>query len=86
MLTIVLPLIDPPRISKSGKRLVVASSRGVRRTSLRIDHKPVAVNANAFVLPDKHPSKKEPQVFKSRARGKGSRIRRQMLKKWGQLL
>jgi hypothetical protein len=86
MLTIVLQVIDPPRISKTGKRLLVASSRGVRRTSLRADNKPVDISAYAFIRPDEHQSKKEWEAPKSRARGKGSRIRRKMLKKWGQLL
>jgi len=86
MLSIALQLIDPPRISKTGKRLLVASSRGVRRTSLRVDNKPVDISAYAFIRPDEHQSRKEPEVPKSRAHGKGSRIRRKMLKTWGQLL
>ena len=50
-LVISLPL-EEPRTSASGKTLVVASSRGVRRSTARLNGKIVCVVANAFVYPD----------------------------------
>jgi hypothetical protein len=47
-LSIELPLITP-RPSASGKSLIVATSRGVKRTSIKIQGKPVHVVANAFI-------------------------------------
>lgn len=49
MLIIKLPLVIPPKVSKSGKTLLVASSRGVRRTVLRVDGKPICITVNAFI-------------------------------------
>jgi hypothetical protein len=74
-LTITLPVIDPPRPSKSGKRLLVATSRGVRRTSSRIGKKPVYVNANAFVRPNEQQGKKEPEMSQTKAVRKRARKR-----------
>jgi len=56
-LRIELPLINPPKESKSKKTLLVASSRG--RTSLRVDGKPVVINVNAYVRPDGYVRKTE---------------------------
>lgn len=50
-LIVVLPL-EKPRLSATKKTLVVASSRGVRQTTMRVDGKIVWVNANAWVRPD----------------------------------
>jgi hypothetical protein len=75
MLVITLPVIDPPKPSKSGKRLLVATSRGVRRTSSRIGKKPVYVNANAFVRPNEQQGKKEPEISKINALRKRTRKR-----------
>jgi hypothetical protein len=50
-LIIDMPLKEP-RASASGKTLVVASSRGVRATEVKIDGKVVCVSANAFFYPD----------------------------------
>lgn len=65
MLVITLPVLDPPRLSKSGKRLLVATSRGFRRTGLKIDGKPVSVNAIATTHLDEPQDKKEPEKSKS---------------------
>lgn len=48
-LFITLPQIDPPRLSGSGKSHVVATTGGVRRTSLLVDNFPVHIVATAFV-------------------------------------
>jgi hypothetical protein len=49
MLVIELPVLDPPELSGSGKTLVVATSRGGRRTSLKVDKKSVVINVNAYI-------------------------------------
>lgn len=68
MLIFSLPLIDPPRPSKSGKRLLVATSRGGRRTSLRSHGRPIFVNANVYIRPAEQQDKQEkPKVSKSKA-------------------
>ena len=50
-LIVVLPL-ERPKLSASGKTLVVASSRGVRKTTCRLDGQNLSVIANAFIYPD----------------------------------
>lgn len=67
ILILKLPLINPPRKSRSGKTHLVASSRGVRRTSARIDKNPVYVNANAFVRPDKQSGTTKSKISKLKA-------------------
>lgn len=49
---ITLPLLGKPRPSRSGKSLLVASSRGMRKASFTVDGKPVYVVASAFVRND----------------------------------
>jgi hypothetical protein len=41
--------MQEPKLSLSGKSMVVASSRGPRKSSLKIDGKPIYVNANAYI-------------------------------------
>jgi hypothetical protein len=79
MLVIELPLLDPPQWSASGKARLIATSRGGRRTSLKIEMKTVVVNANACVRPNKRQYKKKTELSKSQFRGKGSRLRKAML-------
>jgi hypothetical protein len=50
-LIVVLPL-EQPKLSATGKALVVASSRDVRKTTFRLDGQILCVIANAFVYPD----------------------------------
>ena len=47
-MTIVAPL-EPPTPSKSGKTLVVASSRGNFRSEAVVNGKPVTVGFNAYI-------------------------------------
>jgi len=47
-----LPVINPPRKSKSGKTLLIASSNGPRRTSFKANGKSVVVMVTAYVRPD----------------------------------
>ena len=42
--------LEEPFLSKSGKTHVVASSRGVRKTGVKIDGKPVYYVATAFTF------------------------------------
>ena len=50
-LVIELPL-EKPRLSSTGKTLLVASTRGVKRTTAQFKGKAISVVANAFVFPD----------------------------------
>jgi hypothetical protein len=52
MLIVTIPLLYPPKESKSGKTLLVASSQGPRRTALQVDDKPVIIHVTAYVRPD----------------------------------
>jgi hypothetical protein len=47
-----LPVINPPRKSKSGKTLLIASSNGPRRTALKAHGKSAVVMATAYIRPD----------------------------------
>ncbi len=51
-LLITIPL-EAPVASQSGKTLLVASSRGVKRTAVTVGKKSVYLVFNAFVYPDK---------------------------------
>ena len=44
--------LQNPTPSTSGKTLIVASSRGPRRSSAKVDGKPVVVVANAYIRPE----------------------------------
>ena len=52
MLVITLPLINPPRKSKSGKTLSVASSNGPRRMALKINGQNVIAIVNVYIRPE----------------------------------
>jgi len=41
--------LEKPTISKSGKTLVVASSRGNVKTAATVDGKPVTIGVNAYI-------------------------------------
>jgi hypothetical protein len=59
LLIVATPLLNPPQESKSGKTILVANSRGPRRTGLRVDGKPVVINLIAYVRPDGYVRKAE---------------------------
>ena len=48
-LVIRIPLENPPRPSKSGKTLIVATSSGNVTTSCIVDNKPVTVGLNCYI-------------------------------------
>lgn len=48
-LVIRIPLENPPRPSKSGKTLIVATSSGNVTTSATVDGKPVTVGLNCYI-------------------------------------
>ena len=50
-LVITIPL-GKPRPSSSGKTILLATTKGPRKTSARFEGKTVAVVANAFLYPD----------------------------------
>lgn len=65
-LIITLPLKEP-RPSRSGKKLLVATSRGPRPTGVRVDGKVVAVVAHAFIDRDEPvAAKPQPPIGKRR--------------------
>ena len=75
MLMVTLPVIAPPRKSKSGKTFVVASSGGNRWTSLKVDKKHVIVNVNAYIK-KADVSQREAVTSNRRKKEKGSRAER----------
>jgi len=74
-LIIKLPLLDPPRLSRSGKRLLIASSKGGRRTGLKHEGKPVYANANVYARPDAQPVRKRSRISKSKPSSRRARKR-----------
>ena len=48
-LVVRIPVQDPPRPSKSGKTLIVASSGGNQATTAEVNGKPVVVGLNAYI-------------------------------------
>lgn len=48
-LVIRIPVQDPPRPSKTGKTLIVASSGGNIPTTAEVNGKPVVVGLNAYI-------------------------------------
>lgn len=77
MLKIQVPLETPVR-SKSGKTLLVASSRGVVMTDVKYKGKAVALVLNAFIYPDRNdPGGKAKKVHEQpRSEMKGQRRRK----------
>jgi len=61
-LLIEIPL-NKPKTSASGKSLVVATTRGPRRSTVQVDDKFVWVVANAFIYPDESPTDDEFEVL-----------------------
>jgi hypothetical protein len=53
MLILTVPLLKQARKSKSGKTILIATSSGPKRTSLRFDKNPVMVIVNAYIRPEK---------------------------------
>jgi hypothetical protein len=70
-LVISLPLQEP-KLSKSGKALVVATSRGVRQSTVKLEGKSVQVNANAFIYVDGRDVSKPSQQAATQGHGKGT--------------
>jgi hypothetical protein len=66
-LVIELPL-EKPRPSSTGKTLLIASTRGVQRSTGRFKGKTISIVANAFIFPDGEVSEQ---------RGKPAREQRQ---------
>jgi hypothetical protein len=62
-LIITLALFDKPTRSSSGKSLLVATSSGVKRTTLLVNGSPVHVVASAFIYEDTGPPVKWEPLF-----------------------
>jgi hypothetical protein len=50
-LVITLPALDEPKASRTGKSVLVATSRGVRKSKLKFDGRSILYVANAFFYP-----------------------------------
>ncbi len=50
-LVITIPLFDEPRPSNSGKSLLIASSRGNRKSKLKVDGRNIFYTASGFFYP-----------------------------------
>jgi hypothetical protein len=61
--------LQTPTPSASGKTLIVASSRGVKSSDLKVKGKVLCITANAFVYPDNPADKKS--VIKRKTGGGG---------------
>jgi len=48
-LIVTIPVENPPAPSKSGKTLVLASTRGNQKTTLVFEGRPVTVGLNAYI-------------------------------------
>jgi hypothetical protein len=69
ILHIWLPIIDPPRLSKSGKTLLIASSNGPKRTALKINGKPAIAIVTVYVRPDGNVKRTRPKHWPARKSG-----------------
>lgn len=50
VLTIEIPVVEPPQLSKSGKSRIVASSNGnVTLSDVKVDGKPLVIGLNAYI-------------------------------------
>lgn len=70
-LIVTLPLLNPPKLSRSGKRVLVATSRGARRTGLKQGKKPIYANVNVYCRPDEQQSQQKSAKSKPRTVRKG---------------
>ena len=52
VLTIELPLFDPPQLSRSGKTRLIASVGRCARSNVTVDGKTVYICCNAFIYKD----------------------------------
>jgi hypothetical protein len=57
-LVIDLPL-QKPKLSSTGKTLIIASTYGVQSSAAQYKGKPISIVANAFVYPDASAAKSE---------------------------
>jgi hypothetical protein len=48
---ITIPMLNEPRPSKTGKSILVATSRGLRKSKLKVDGRNILYAANAFFYP-----------------------------------
>ncbi len=63
---ITLPLLDPPRESKSGKTIVLASSHGPKRTAVRFNGQLAVANACLYIRPEGYVKSSERKSAKPR--------------------
>jgi len=51
-LVIAIPLLEKPRLSGSGKNLLVCTSGGVKTLSVKVNGQPIRIVLNAFIPPN----------------------------------
>lgn len=49
--TIEMPLINPPEPSKTGRTLLVATTRGAVESEVAVNGQPLQINLNAYIYP-----------------------------------
>ena len=57
-LLVSLPLLEEPRASSTGKTQLVATSRGFKKTSAKVNGQVVYASVNALIRKSAHPSGK----------------------------
>ena len=50
-LVIAIPLLEKPRLSGSGKNLLVCTSGGVKALSVKVNGQPIRIVLNGFIRP-----------------------------------
>jgi hypothetical protein len=51
-LVIAIPLLEKPRLSASGKNVLVCTSGGVKTLSVKVNGQPIRIVLNAFIPPN----------------------------------
>lgn len=61
-LIIEIGMIDPPKLSRRGRGLLVATSHGFRPTGIWLHNKPLVVSLNACIRADEQPTDEDWEV------------------------
>jgi len=67
--------MQKPKVSASGKSLVVATSRGRWESGIVVDGKPVMILVNAYIDSDKSPHAKGEKRGETKARSKTKSVK-----------
>ena len=61
-LVIAIPLLEKPRLSASGKNLLVCTSGGVETLSVKVNGQPIRMVLNGFIRPATSVKRNDDQV------------------------